>query len=1090
MKSYFFRLGVILVIYLISPVVCFSQDFYVSTTGNDGNTGTLIQPFASIQHALAQSGPGSTIFIRGGSYHESVNLANIAGQDGSPITITSYEDEKVILDGRVKIETTWSLETANSISLPNGNNTPIENIPGIGNVYVTTLDNDIGDITQLFVDKKVMTLARYPNALAYSDDVWDHSRYLRKSSVEHGEATDLGHNGFILADTGISFVGCVGQFGSSRLVTAHNAGSSDFSHNVPIRLESGQSNYFFEGGIDNAERVMLDMAQEWAYDESTRKLTFWAENDADPNGLDIYGKNQTFAFTGDASTKYVVIDGLDFFASTFDFNSSDYITVQNCNLEYYSISERALGAETHSHTANFSGNASDFCKSVKVYNCSFEYADSSGLLADYADKLTIENCFFGHTTYIRTNEWNYEGKRRNTHAVGINFSMDVVYRRNTVSVSGANQTVALGRNYSANETEVRPIVAEYNYHTRCCLGAGDVSSMYLPEEDVWESVARYNWFINNRRRDFRWDGANIDEVKTARGNFYRNVAISNDPIRIHAFRLKGDQHEVYHNIVVGSNTSLDISVGKGGNANTISRGNSADYYTDFIQEAVEPDYFEEGGPWAAGEAYDRAKYDWGLAGDDANNYNPESVNNNSRSMRDLLRDPDNLDFRPRADAFELIDQGVPVTCTIDGVEVDVTEGYVGSAPDIGAYEFGGTEYFIGGRKLEKASIPVPPNGSTDVLIDADLMWLGALDSDFYSVYLGTSVNNLTLVGSQPNNILDIDDFDSLETYFWRVDSKLEDGSIVQGDVWSFKTENGEVWGGCDSVDGDEVSIDMEVNSIKGGANWVLNNSTDSSEYTYNNNGVNFSFRSLLYSTKSYQSDDGFILKIKYTTGDINDNLGHNFSFGLISDDTDLATYAGFNPFGEDTSIYSLGINLTEDQGSAMRGLNFTNASIAENLDDSNSFIVNESTEITLEIGKNGAWIYSINEVEEASGYISEGFDLTKSYRVAIYGQDDNGGGKSIQDISIGGCLNTLSNEAFNQSNNSLKLFPNPTASSVNIINAQNTVLRIYDTNGRILITKQLLNSEEEIDLSQLSQGIYFAKINGVEKNKTIKFLKN
>ena len=57
-------------------------------------------------------------------------------------------------------------------------------------------------------------------------------------------------------------------------------------------------------------------------------------------------------------------------------------------------------------------------------------------------------------------------------------------------------------------------------------------------------------------------------------------------------------------------------------------------------------------------------------------------------------------------------------------------------------------------------------------------------------------------------------------------------------------------------------------------------------------------------------------------------------------------------------------------------------------------------------------------------------------------------------------------------------------------NAQNTVLRIYDTNGRVLRTKQLMNSEEEIDFSQLNQGIYFAKINGVEKNKTIKFLKN
>ncbi len=39
-----------------------------------------------------------------------------------------------------------------------------------GNIYKTTLSEDIW---QLFVDGKMMTLARFPNALTFSDEMWD-----------------------------------------------------------------------------------------------------------------------------------------------------------------------------------------------------------------------------------------------------------------------------------------------------------------------------------------------------------------------------------------------------------------------------------------------------------------------------------------------------------------------------------------------------------------------------------------------------------------------------------------------------------------------------------------------------------------------------------------------------------------------------------------------------------------------------------------------------------------------------------------------------------------------------------------------------
>jgi hypothetical protein len=964
-------------------------DTYVSTSGSDSNPGTLAAPFATIQHAVDQMSPGETCYIRGGSYHETVDLSGVAGTEVSPITLTPYDDEEVIMDGRVEIETTWTLEERASVSLPDGNDTPSANIPGIGNVYVTTIDSSIGDITQLFVEDEIMTLARWPNALAYSDGVFLRGEtQTLKYSDTHGEATDSA-SPFSLADTGVSVADCVGIFGSVRLITDHSAGSADFSHNTPCTLEDGTTYYFIEGGLNNAERVLLDSEQEWAYDESTQTLTFWPEDDENPNALNLYARNQANAFTGTATTKYVVIDGLDFFATKLAFDYSDYITIQNCDFTYYPNSERALGVEWNSETADFSGDSSDFCENITVYNCAFRYADGTGFSAHHIDGLTFENNLIYKTGYYTCNEWDELGERRNTHAFHAYKSKDIHYRRNTVDTTGTSQSVCFAR-YGTSSPEY-PIVAEYNFNTECCGLQTDVSSMYIAEEDVHESVARFNWFIDNYRRDFRWDGANIDEVLTARGNFYRNVGMS-EYVAKHGWRLKGDYHEVYNSMTINDDWTFDIADGKGGNANTESRNNAADVFTCVVEEEVYPDYFEADGPWEAGEAYDRAQYDWGIPGDDANNYSPSFVAY-TRSMHELLKDPDNWDFRPRADAVELIDQGTEVTCTVDDVEIDITEGFLGDAPDIGVYEYGDTTYWIAGRQEEQASMPVPKMDGEDVPLDADLMYLIGLDGVSANIYFGKSPYALSFLTSKtdPENIVTLSDYTTLNnetTYYWRVDTVLTDGTVITGDVWSFET------------DMEEEILPWTSSSIVG-AYWEED--AESGDLVFINDGTLYTRRAIAYSSDTYQSDTGFRLTVYYTAGSIADVTAHNFSFGLISTDTDLSAYDGFNPFKIDTSVYSLGVNLTANGDDSAQGLNFTDGSTCTTLDqsgDNEQFEVGESTEVIIEIHPDGAWSYSINGITEASGVIDDGFDVTKSYRVAVYGQDDNGGEKSIQHMVL------------------------------------------------------------------------------------------
>jgi hypothetical protein len=72
--------------------------YYVSTTGNNGNPGTLSAPWLTIQHAANTVRAGATVYVLGGVYHESVNFSR-SGTASEPITFGSYPGETAVIDG-------------------------------------------------------------------------------------------------------------------------------------------------------------------------------------------------------------------------------------------------------------------------------------------------------------------------------------------------------------------------------------------------------------------------------------------------------------------------------------------------------------------------------------------------------------------------------------------------------------------------------------------------------------------------------------------------------------------------------------------------------------------------------------------------------------------------------------------------------------------------------------------------------------------------------------------------------------------------------------------------------------------------------
>jgi hypothetical protein len=207
----------------------------------------------------------------------------------------------------------------------------------------------------------------------------------------------------------------------------------------------------------------------------------------------------------------------------------------------------------------------------------------------------------------------------------------------------------------------------------------------------------------------------------------------------------------------------------------------------------------------------------------------------------------------------------------------------------------------------------------------------------------------------------------------------------------------------DTFEGDGL---MTNKGVGGGAvkrAFMSHSWEDSGDAVYEAKGDSDTGRALLVSKNSFQSDTGFRLTVGYVADSIKEKGTHEFSFGLICSESDPDKYKGDNPFRGDSSVYSIGVSLTEKGGDEGQGLNFSDGSTSQTLDQSGTRVQFETRDpctVTIEVEPGGTWCYRINGVYEASGVLLEGFDLTKSYHVAVYGQGSEGGKKEIQFLKL------------------------------------------------------------------------------------------
>ena len=103
LKNKIFYLGVTLTCFfflIIFTSQAYAANYYIATNGSDSSSGTLSQPWRTIDKANNNLTAGDTVYIRGGTYNQRINPQN-SGTASQRITYTNYNNEEVYVTGQL-----------------------------------------------------------------------------------------------------------------------------------------------------------------------------------------------------------------------------------------------------------------------------------------------------------------------------------------------------------------------------------------------------------------------------------------------------------------------------------------------------------------------------------------------------------------------------------------------------------------------------------------------------------------------------------------------------------------------------------------------------------------------------------------------------------------------------------------------------------------------------------------------------------------------------------------------------------------------------------------------------------------------------
>ena len=742
----------ILLFLLLSPIGIFAKVLHVSPTGNDANPGTVDEPFCTIQGAVNKIQAGDICLIHNGTYREIINIKN-SGTAYAPIIIQAAKGENPVISGLNILNLKWKTTDKKGIFVADYNGAAFE---------------------QLFMDGKPMLEARWPNVPRDKNGDWDFfspKMWAAVDSTGNSYGTIVDKN---LAATGWDVTGATAVLNVhhqyyvwTRTVESHTAKSPEFHY--PKNLGNSVKDVDEAGGNISfnddryyliGKKEFLDVPGEWFYDSSKKQLFVCMSEGKTPQKTLLEVKARNYSLTASANSNYITIDGLTFFGTAFSIGSyyekrSNHITFKNNTVLYSSWSEYFSMPKDDPNEKSDRNYPMINADNAIVSNNVFAYGAMTGLYITGFSNLIENNLFHDFNLNSSLNFPPLQISKPWNELVGKAAKATVRY--NTIYNSGgiATQVAQADNDVYMNEL--------YDVFRSCWGGNKDVSALYTQNVFCHGTRLHHNWVHDcyAGTPPLRWGGGMgiRGDDKTTGLTVDHNVVWN---IGSTGLELKNPDNPtpemangVYNNTVFLHSKHNKVKSGM-----IVETNKNHNQYSSIVNNLSETIY----GHWFAHPLETIADY---------------SHNATGKVVENLLENPLFFDFRPKANATDVIDKGKSVA--------GITESQFGSAPDIGAYERGDSIYRIPGRREVKATLPIVPNGAS-VSADRDvLMWRPAYNAVSHKLYFGTDKEKLltSVSFSGEKNVFTLTKLIAGQKYFWRVDAIFEDGSVVKGDLWSF-----------------------------------------------------------------------------------------------------------------------------------------------------------------------------------------------------------------------------------------------------------------------------------------------------------------
>ena len=366
-----------------------ATNYYVSTTGSDSNAGTLASPFLTIQKAATIATAGSNVYVRGGTYRETVTMAK-SGSALSPISFQPYNNEQVTVTGLNTVSGGWSTYSGSTYQ----NTTP------------TYQNTTVGATSQLFVNGNMMIEARSTNS-GYLNPLRRTYNTVGTVSIQSpstGPSTisssslnnpsDGTWNGAKMA-----VLGGYGWVTNTESITSQTGNTvsfgTHFSNNCAYEPTAGNKFYLY------GSTAAVDSAKEYYYDGTAQKL--YLNSAVNPNTQTVEVRKRELGFDL-GSQSYISVSGFRFKAANVNV-AGNHNTINNCQI-LYPTPFNDDGHWTRNGGVTISGNNNT------VSNSEIGYSWTSGLTVSGSSNTVSNNVvhdvnwFGSDSSAIDISGWN------------------------------------------------------------------------------------------------------------------------------------------------------------------------------------------------------------------------------------------------------------------------------------------------------------------------------------------------------------------------------------------------------------------------------------------------------------------------------------------------------------------------------------------------------------------------------------------------------------------------------------------------------------------------------------------------------------